>query len=154
MPNEREISHGTRSRTLFHFILPNFYFILAEQRPAVGFIDWLDSSLCNDAELGDVRDLLVPIAHPAEPGLKVSNPDVRITWNRTLFSNWSYVSILKCSHNVCSNNSGKIMGQALYLWQALFWHNDVDVLSTVVRSALVSAQIAAVMDSRIEVAGY
>jgi len=27
----------------FHFKLHNFYFILAAQRPAVGFIDWLDA---------------------------------------------------------------------------------------------------------------
>jgi hypothetical protein len=124
------------------------------RKGAVGFIDWLDASLCNDAKLSDVRDLLVPVAHPAEAGLKVSNFDVRIAWNRTLFSHRSNVSILKCSHNVCSDNSGEIVGQALYLWHALLWHNDVDVLSTVVRSTLVSAQITAVMDGRIKVPGY
>ena len=76
--------------------------------------DWLDASLCNDAELGDVRDLLVPNPHPAEPRLKVSNLDGRIAWNRTFFSNKSHISVLKCSHKVCANNSSEIVGYTLH----------------------------------------
>src|SRR6266576_3756225 len=34
--------HGSDSAICFHFILHNLYFSLAAERPAVGFIEWLD----------------------------------------------------------------------------------------------------------------
>jgi len=33
--------------------------------------DWLDASSCHHAELSDVRDLLIPVAHSAELGFLI-----------------------------------------------------------------------------------
>jgi len=40
-PNEKEISHGRQSRPLLSFHTSSSSFIIAAQRPDVGFIDWL-----------------------------------------------------------------------------------------------------------------
>jgi hypothetical protein len=43
--NQTEISHGRLWRDLFSLHLHNSSFNLAVQRPAVGFIDWLDDPM-------------------------------------------------------------------------------------------------------------